>query len=56
MFKSFYDPEVEKRGAQKEKENIARNLLNDGLSWELVAKYTGLNVERVKELAKEVVN
>jgi len=60
MFKSFYDPEVEKRGmkigAEKEKENIARNLLNDGLSWELVAKYTGLSLERVKEIAKEIMN
>lgn len=56
MFKSFYDPEVEKRGAQKEKENIARNLLHKAFDIELVAETTGLSLERVKELAKEVVN
>jgi len=32
MFKSFYDPEVEKRGATKEKENIAKNLLRKGFN------------------------
>lgn len=56
MFKSFYDPEVEKRGAEKSAERIARNFLRDGLSCESVAKNTGLSLERVKELAKEVVN
>ncbi len=56
MFKSFYDPEVERRGAQKEKENIARNFLRDGISCELIAKNTGLPLEKVKELAKEVLN
>jgi len=60
MFKSFYDPEVEKRGmrigAEKEKENIARNFLRDGLSCEIVAKNTGLSIERVKEIAKEIMN
>jgi len=60
MFKSFYDPEVEKRGmkigAEKEKENIARNFLRDGLSCEIVVKNTGLSLERVKEIAKEIMN
>ncbi len=56
MFKSFYDPEVEKRGEEKAKENIAKNLLNDGLSCERVAKNTGLSIEKVKELAKEILN
>ncbi len=60
MFKSFYDPEVEKRGmkigAEKEKENIARNLLHKGMSYEFVVETTELSLERVKELAKEVVN
>ncbi|WP_291576909.1 hypothetical protein [Clostridium sp. UBA4548] len=60
MFKSFYDPEVEKRGmkigAEQSAERIARNLLRDGLSCESVAKNTGLSIERVKELAKEVMN
>ncbi|MBP2023426.1 SOS response regulatory protein OraA/RecX [Clostridium punense] len=56
MFKSFYDPEVEKMGAQKEKENIARNLLRKGFNIEIVAETTELSLERVKELAKEVVN
>jgi hypothetical protein len=56
MFKSFYDPEVEKRGAEKEKENIAINLLRKGMSCDFVVETTGLNLERVKEIAKEIMN
>lgn len=64
MFKSFYDPEVEKRGEQKgikigserEKENIARNLLHKGMNYEFVVETTGLSIERVKEIAKDIIN
>jgi len=55
MFKSFYDPEVEKRGAVKSSERIARNLLYKGLSIEIVAETTELSLERVKEIAKEIM-
>jgi hypothetical protein len=60
MFKSFYDPEVEKRGikigAEKEKENIARNLLRKGMNYGFVVETTELSLERVKEIAKEMMN
>ncbi|WP_017416656.1 hypothetical protein [Clostridium tunisiense] len=56
MFKSFYDPEVEKRGAEKNAERIAKNLLLKGFNIEIVAEITELNLERVKEIAKEAVN
>lgn len=56
MFKSFYDPEVEKRGEQKGKENTARNLLRKGMSYEFVAETTELSLERVKEIAKEIMS
>jgi len=60
MFKSFYDPEVEKRGmkigAEQSAERIARNLLLKGSNVEFVAEATELSLEKVKELAKEVVN
>ncbi|WP_017416618.1 hypothetical protein [Clostridium tunisiense] len=56
MFKSFYDPEVEKRGEQKGKENTARNLLRKGMSYEFVAETTELSLQRVKEIAKEIMN
>ncbi|WP_291576893.1 hypothetical protein [Clostridium sp. UBA4548] len=60
MFKSFYDPEVEKRGmkigAEKNAERIAKNLLLKGFDIEIVAETTELSLEKVKELAKEIVN
>jgi hypothetical protein len=59
MFKSFYDPEVEKRGIkigeEKNSERIAKNLLRKGMSYEFVVETTELSLERVKELAKEVM-
>lgn len=56
MFKSFYDPEVERKGAEKSSERIARNLLRKGLNIEIVAETTELSLERVKEIAKEIMN
>jgi len=55
VFKTFYDPEVEKRGAVKSSERIARNLLYKGFSIEIVAETTELSLERVKEIAKEIM-
>ncbi|EQB89542.1 hypothetical protein J2Z44_002803 [Clostridium punense] len=68
MFKSFYDPEVEKRGIIKgfekgiqkgtndAKEEIARKLLREGMGYEFVAGITELNLERIKEIAKEIIS
>ncbi|EQB87900.1 putative transposase/invertase (TIGR01784 family) [Clostridium punense] len=72
MFKSFYDPEVEKmgivkgfekeiekgmqQGQDKAKVEIARRLLRKGMSYEFVAEITELSLEGVKELAKEIMS
>lgn len=59
MFKSFYDPEVEKRGMkigeEQSAERIARNLLLKSLNVELVAEVTELSLEKVKELKDETM-
>lgn len=60
IFKSFYDPEVEKRGIvkgiqqgqDKAKVEIARNMINKVVMIEL----TGLSKEQVEMLFKERVN
>ena len=41
-------------GAKAEKIAIAKNLLKDGIPIEVVSKNTGLSVEELKELEKEV--
>ena len=41
-------------GAQKSREEIARNLLQEGLSINLVAKSTKLSVKRIAELVEEM--
>ena len=40
-------------GAKKEKIEIAKNLLKDGISIEVVSKNTGLSIEELEELNKE---
>ena len=40
-------------GAKKEKIEIAKNLLKDGISIEVVSKNTGLSIEELEELKKE---
>lgn len=62
MTKTLYDPEVEKRGVQiglkqgvqKEKLNIAKNLL-DVLDDETISIKTGLDMKVIKVLRKEVI-
>gem|GEM_PF-229841 len=64
MFKSFYDPEVEKRGEErgeqigieKGAEKVARNLLRKGFSVDFVVEITELSLEKVKEIAEEFMN
>ena len=41
-------------GAKAEKISIAKNLLKNGISIDLVSESTGLSVEELKELKKEV--
>ena len=41
-------------GALQTKLETARNMLADGVSLDSVSKYSGLPLETVKELAKEV--
>ena len=41
-------------GAKTERIAIAKNLLKDGIPIEVVSKNTGLSVEELKELEKEV--
>jgi len=43
----------EARGRKQEKENIAINMLQDGDDFTKIARNTGLNMERIEELAKE---
>ncbi|MPM38848.1 hypothetical protein SDC9_85478 [bioreactor metagenome] len=72
MFKSFYDPEVEKRGIvkgfekgieqgvqqgqDKAKVEIARNMISKGYNKMVVIELTGLSEEQVEKLFKERVN
>ena len=41
-------------GAEQAKLETARNMLADGISVDSVSKYSGLPLETVKELAKEI--
>ena len=41
-------------GARAEKLSIAKNFLKDGIPIEVISKNTGLSVEELKELEKEV--
>lgn len=64
MFKSFYDPEVEKRGIvkgiqqgqDKAKVEIARNMISKGYNKMVIIELTGLSEEQVEKLFKESVN
>ncbi|EQB89414.1 hypothetical protein M918_20320 [Clostridium sp. BL8] len=64
MFKSFYDPEVEKRGIvkgiqqgqDKAKIEIARNMISKGFNKVVIIELTGLSEEQVEMIFKERVN
>lgn len=60
MTKSLYDPEVEKKGLEKgiEKRDmeIVLNMLGEGLSEELIARFTKIDIEKVREIIKKCVN
>ena len=53
MVKTFYDPEVEKRGIEKGKIEIAKNLINMNMSIEDIISATGLTAEDVLNLKNE---
>ena len=42
--------EIEERGMTKGKEEVARNLLANGVSTEIIAKSTGLPIEQIRNL------
>ena len=42
----------ERRGKKREKRNIAKNMLADGCSHEIVSKYTGLTLAEIDKLSK----
>ena len=48
-----YCVEREKRGISQTKNEIAKNLLKDGMPVEKIAKITELSLEEVKALVKE---
>lgn len=52
MTKTLYDPEVERRGVEEGKTQVAINFLKLGLDEETVSKGTGLTIEKIKELRK----
>ncbi|EES49135.1 hypothetical protein FC839_02850 [Clostridium botulinum] len=60
MSKTLYDPEVEKRGIEKDEEikakKSAENLLKLGVSEEIVAQGVGLTIEEVREIKKLLVH
>ena len=46
--------EMRKESMHEEKIEIALNMLQDGMKHELIAKYTGLTIEAIEELSKEI--
>ena len=52
MTKTLYDPDVEQKGAKGAKEEDALNFLRLGVSEEIVAKGTGLSIEKIREMKK----
>ncbi|MCR1132584.1 hypothetical protein NE172_16795 [Clostridium botulinum] len=60
LSKTLYDPEVEKRGIEKDEEikakKSAENLLKLGVSEEIVAQGVGLTIEEVREIKKLLVH
>jgi len=43
-------------GRQETKRNIAKNLLRESLSYEVIARVTGLSLEEVKQLGADLTN
>ncbi|NFH70450.1 hypothetical protein FDC35_14100 [Clostridium botulinum] len=60
MSKTLYDPEVEKRGIEKDEEikakKSAENRLKLRVSEEIVAQGVGLTIEEVREIKKLLVH
>ena len=56
MTKSLYDPEVEKKGIEKGREQnqaeIVLNMLGEGLDEATISKFTKIDIEKVKEIIK----
>ena len=45
---------LEDRGRNQEKIMIAKNMLQEGEDYSKISKFTGLSVDRIKELDNEV--
>ena len=60
MTKSLYDPEVEKKGIEKVREQnqaeIVLNMLGEGLDEATISKFTKIDIEKVKEIIKKHLN
>ena len=56
MTKSLYDPEVEKRGIEKGKEEVILSMSSKGLDDATISDLTSIDIERVKEITKKYVN
>ena len=60
MTKSLYDPEVEKKGIEKGREQnqaeIVLNMLGEGLDEATISKFTKIDIEKVKEIIKKQLN
>lgn len=60
MTKTLYDPVIEEKGIEKGENRRALkdalNFLKLGVSEEIVAQGTGISIEIVRELKKEIMN
>ena len=56
MTKSLYDPEVEKKGIEKNQAEIVLNMLGEGLDEATISRFTKIDIERVREIIKKYLN
>ena len=56
MVKTFYDPEVEKRGEKRAIEKVAINMLKKGKSIQDIIEATELTYEKILELKGKYIN
>ena len=56
MTKSLYDPEVEKKGIEKNQAEIVLNMLGEGLDEATISRFTKIDIERVREIIKKHLN
>ncbi len=54
MTKTLYDPEVEKRGREKEREEVIEKLLLSGMDVEKIASILDVDICLVKEILNKL--